>query len=361
MGLTTTPRRAPVRNRGRIGVYAAALLLAVVAAAGCVKELDLPTPTQSTTFVDGAVIVDSAVQRLRFGFTVGLGQRAFPIPEAEIEVVNLSTGERYPYLNVGEVNYRAAFTPGYGEAYQLVIRLPDVAQPYRSRPDSLEPAALTLSGVLARQTRLNRDGIAVERAYITARTTVGRGVGAPLSGVLTVRQSLVWAYADVNCGPFDPSRICYFVEGNEEEPSRLIDLTTIGSAGATTFEQGAEFIDYRVAEQAYFVLASRRYSAAAGRYLSTYNVALAPSGTPFDERLLPAVGNVEGPAEAPGILGYFGVAEARIVVLPVNDAPAGVRGFPNSLCSGFPLPTGFDCCECLRSPGALAEKPSYLP
>ena len=331
-------------------------------AAGCVKELDLPEPTQSTTFVDGAVVVDSSVQRLRFGFTVGLRIEAFPIPGAEVEVVNLSTGERHAYANVGGVDYRASYTPRYGEAYQLEIRVPGVGQPYRSRPDSLARSALRVSAQLARQTRLSRDGLAVERNFVTARTVVSTGVGPPPRGALTVRQSFVWAYYDNSYGPFDPSRVCYFVKSNEDVPPRLLDLATIGSAGAASFETGAEFIDYRVAEEAYFVLASRRYSPSATPFLSTYNVALRPSGTPFDERLLPGVGNVEGPPEASGILGYFGVAEDQVLVLSVTDAPADVRGFNQRLCFQFSTPpSGFDCCECLNSPGALGEKPSYIP
>ena len=347
-------------GRARLRV-ATLLLVAVAAATGCVKELDLPMPTQPTAFVDGAVIVDSAVQRLRFGYTVGLAEEILPLPDAEIEVVNLTTDERHAYTNVGGVNYVSVYTPRYGEAYQLVIRRSGIAEPYRSRPDSLSANSVVLTAEIVRQTRLDREGFAVNRQFLTAHTTVAHRSAASADGVIAIRQTFVWAYADDVCGFSDISRVCYFLNTNEDEPTSLIDLSAIGASGVTAVNIGAEFINYRMAEQAYFVLASRRYSAAAQPYLQTYQLAQAPSGTPFDERLLPAIGNVEGPAEAPGVLGFFGVAEATLTVLSVRETSPSILGYVPKLCSANPKPTGFDCCECLLSTRVLPGKPSYIP
>ncbi len=353
MGLTS--RTSPARTR------LAVLLLTVASAVGCVKELELPTATQSTTFVDGAVLVGSPIQELRFGFTVGLAEEARPIRGAEITVVNLATGDRHRYSNIGGVDYEANYTPRHGDAYQLEIRLPDVAGPYRSRADSLPYVPFSLSAELALKSRLNRDGVAVPQGSITARTTVRQEGSAPLAGALTVRQSFVWAYADRICTFLDLSRLCYFVDDNEDAPPSLIDLSTVGGSGAATFDVGSEAIDYRMAEQAYFVLRSRRYSAAAAPFLTTYQIAQAPSGTPFDERLLPGIGNIEGPPEAPGVLGFFGVAEAQLTVLPVRAVAGSVLGFITPLCSLDNAAGRFDCCECANTEGALVRRPSYLP
>lgn len=361
MGLT--PVRPPARLRGRSAALALATALALGA---CIDELPLEQTDAALLFVDGAVLVDSTRQTLTLGRTRGVRVAGTPITDAAVEVRNLSTGERHAYRHTSGGAYVADFTGRLGEAYVLRLDVPGVGA-FESVPDSLAPAGFTVDAGVALRVVRDADGEPVRTSFVTARLRFAPLPGRRPAGAFTVRQYLIWSYADQLCDVFDASDVCYFVERPAAIPLASLDLGGIspepGDTAVATF--GVEPLDSRLAQDSYLALETRRYGPAATAYYTALSRALNPSGSPFEERPLPAGGNLRAAdPDGEGILGYFGVAEARpyyLNVLASEEVRARSVAGPCATDRRSLGNVSVDCCYCERTRGALTQRPSYLP
>lgn len=338
-------------------------LCVALALAACVKPLDLPDTDFSAPFVDGALVVDSVRQSLRLARTNGLAERATPIPNATIEVADLTTSEVYAYDEspAQSGRYVASFTPQFEHAYRLTVAIPGIGT-YQSRADSLMAHPISLAGEARVRARLDRAGLAQETNAAGAQLSVRNEGEAAVAGVLTLRPFFVWSYSDAICAWWDIREKCYFVEDEPTDPFAVVDLSLISPGDTAGLTLGSAAIDFRLAEEAFFVTRVRRYSPAATPYYLAVAQALNPTGTPLDERPRPAVGNMLSEAGAPTMLGFFGVTASTLVVA----GTPGVRPIVSR--AGIPLcartrepPAEFDCCFCETSEGATTERPAYLP
>ena len=366
MGLTQS--RSYRRSSGSLFcVGVACIVIATSLTLGaCIDELPLQQTDTALAYVDGAILVDSTRQTLTLGRTNGIRVRGVPITSAEVEVANLSTDETYTYRHVGDGEYVADFTGRLGDVYQLRADIPGLGT-FRSQPDSLGRGGYTLEADAALRVVRGADGRAVPTNFVTARVSIAPERGARLEGVLAVRQYTIWSYADLVCDVFDGSDVCYFIDRPATIPLESLDLAAIstapGDTAVATF--GAENLDFRFAQDGYLALEIRRYGPAATAYVTALSQALNPTGSPFDERPYPAAGNLrsENP-DGEGLLGFFGVAEERpyyVRVLASEEVRGRIK--PGPCATTRPVTQGLqlDCCFCDRSPGALAERPSYLP
>ena len=116
----------------------------LVAGGSCIDELELDASDASALYVDGAVLVDSATQRLTLGRINGFDEATTPIVDAEVAVTDLSTGARHVYAESTPGHYEAAYLGRFGRGYRLDIALPGQGT-YRSRADSIPPVDLSIT------------------------------------------------------------------------------------------------------------------------------------------------------------------------------------------------------------------------
>ena len=357
-----------VRRRASAPPFAYALLAACLLAASatsCIKELELPDSEAALLFVDGSVVVDSASQRLRIGRTDGVRASSVPAPGAEVEVVDETAGLRHAYRQGADGIYRASFTGQRGHAYHLEVTLGSGAR-YRSRADSLTTATLLIDGAADLSRDLGRDGELIDTRTVGTVLSIANADG--VGGVLTIRPAVAWSFFDDVCDEFDESAQCWFEDINPTQAFDIIDLSLIEGGGAPVQAfVGPQAIDFRFSRVAFLISDIRRRSPAAGPYFTALAQALNPTGSPFDERPRPVAGNVEtvgGPdgSATEAMLGFFGVTEAYPVYVPTAGNLDIRRIAPFNVC-GLPADQRppLDCCFCELSPGALTERPPYLP
>ena len=341
------------------GIYA---IIVLVAFGSCIKELPIQQTDTALLYVNGAVLVDSSMQELSLGITDGIRVRGQSVTSAIVEVRDLTSGEVYDYRHTGEGRYEAFYRAAFDHAYQLRIEIPETGV-FLSRPDSLALANFSLSAEAGLQRRINRDGEAVARNFVTADLSIANRAGLVSAGILTARPFVVWSYEDQVCGPFDIPQTCYLVERPRFTPFAAFDLSTLSADGDTAvLSIGAEPLDYRWAGDAFLAADTRRYSPAATAYFTAISQALNPTGSPLDERPLPAVGNVRAEDGGRGMLGFFGVAEARILYASsARSRQLRGRRTPGPCAGARDVPASIDCCFCNVTPGALTRRPSYLP
>ena len=353
-------------HRARANLSAAAAALAVTGALtypACVQELPIQQTDTALPYVDGAVLLDSTTQSLALGITDGIRVRGEVISDATVEVHDLTTGAIHDYRHVGDGRYVATFRGVLDHAYQLRLDIPALGT-FRSRPDSLAAPTYDLSAEAGLQRRLTREGETVTGNVVTGDLTVVTRPGRSPAGVLTVRPYVIWSYADQVCDPFDNIGTCYFVERPEFAPFATVDLADFSADGDTALVSvGAEPLDYRWAGDAFVALETRRYSPAATAYFTALSRTLNPTGSPLDERPLPTVGNVASESNGRGLLGFFGVADARVLYASGAASLQAQGRRVAGPCAGARrgIPTEIDCCYCDLTPGALTERPSYLP
>ena len=347
-----------------VQLTAALALAGALGAVACIREVDLPETDLSVPFVDGVLLVDSTEQILRLGRTDGRREATTPLSDASVSVTDLTTGVRYDYAESADERgrYGASFAGALGHAYQLAVDIPGVGR-YTSRPDSLAAGTVTVASASGIRGRLDRDGVRRPRPFVGTELTLTNTADAQAEGFLTLRSSLVWRYADLSCSGMDPITTCWFDGASVTDPFVVFDLADLGGRGDTAvFFAGEEFVDYRFAEVAFLVTRVFRYAPAAGPYFEALARALTPAATILAERPRPVIGNMRPADGAEVMLGYFGVAEStpQYLSTALDNNLRGRSGGP--LCGGSRggVP-GFDCCECIRTDGALADKPAYLP
>ena len=342
-----------------------ALLLSLALAGACIKEVELPPSDRASLYIDGAVVVDSAVQTLALGRTRGLAQRGSTISGAEVEVVDLTTGQRFGYREGPAGTYEAPFVGQLGHAYQLTVELPD-GSVYRSRPDSLAALDLAIAGEAAVRRELGREGEDILTRTVGTRLSIVNESEGVAAGVLTVRPNVVWSYFDLACVERDfgdGADQCWFEDFDPTGGFTVVDLSRVSARGDTASAfVGREPIDFRFGDAAWLVNDIRRRSPAAAPYFAALARALNPTGSPFDEQPRPVTGNLEPLAGAEPMLGFFGVVASTPVYAPTAGNLEIIRQGAGSVCrGGGDAPAAFDCCFCIQSPGASAQRPSYLP